>query len=82
MMLVEVSLAKIITTISTKKALDNIITIWRELNCDKYDCGNRNICFPNGLYDGDRVKIFDVDGKANCSSKFDISIVSVQPLVH
>ncbi len=81
MSLVEVGLADIQTSISTKKAVDNIVTIWSSPICEIYDCRYREYCFPKGLVKGDKVRVIKVEKKITCPLKYNLTLVFVLPLL-
>jgi|Deesub1362A_J573_1020465.scaffolds.fasta_scaffold00001_279 hypothetical protein len=81
MSLAEVSLASIHTSLSTKKAVENIVTSWSSPICENYNCEYREICFPKGLIKGDKVRVKKVEEKISCPLKYNLTHVTVQPLL-
>jgi hypothetical protein len=81
MVLVEVVLANILATVSNKKAVDEIITLWRPPQCDNEGCIYRSVCFPSGLVKGDKVRIKKVDKRISCPLNHSLRLVSLQPLL-
>ena len=81
MKLVEVVLADIQTSITTKKAMDNIVTTWSSPICEIHNCMYRNYCFPKGLFKGDKIRVKSVKENISCPLKYNLTLVSVQPLL-
>ena len=78
---VKVKLADIETAVPTRKALDNIITNWNHPLCENISCALRTLCFPRGLKKGDKIKIIKVKEKIICPLNYELTHVTVQPLL-
>jgi hypothetical protein len=63
---VEVVESEISAAIPQKIALEGAVIIFRPEKCEKITCLNRNLCFPIGLFDGDRCEIVEVEKKIDC----------------
>jgi uncharacterized protein (UPF0179 family) len=81
MILVKVRIADIKATISSKKALDNIVTTWNSPLCERYTCKFRELCFPKGLFKGDKIRVKAVDNRVACPLKYELTFVYVKPLL-
>ena len=66
MKVVEVVEAEIDAVISSRVAVEGAIITYQNPECDIQECENRGICFPEGLFDGDRCKILKVIGSLQC----------------
>jgi len=63
---VEVIESEISTAISQKTALEGAVITFQPIKCDNFDCKYRSLCFPIGLYVGDRCEIVKVEDKIEC----------------
>ena len=66
MKVVEVVEAEIDTVVPSKVAVEGAIITYKSPECEDQECENRDICFPEGLFDGDRCKILKVIGSLQC----------------
>ncbi|WP_424355625.1 UPF0179 family protein [Methanobacterium sp. MBAC-LM] len=73
---VEVERADIEALVDTKKAFEGSMLTFEFPECDK-ECTMRELCFPEGLYEGDKCKIIKSIGKpANeCINGLKLSLV-------
>jgi uncharacterized protein (UPF0179 family) len=73
---VEVEEADINALVDSKGAFEGSMLSFKPPECD-VDCKARNLCFPEGLYLGDKCKIVKNSGKShiNCSKGYDLSKV-------
>ena len=78
---VRVKLTEITTAISSEKAIDGIVTLWREPSCENYKCNYRDVCFPSGLLDGDKIRVVKVLGRIQCPLHHNLTLVSVVPII-
>lgn len=60
---VEVEIAEIDALVDSKKAFEGSMIVVDFPECDK-ECTMRDLCFPEGLYEGDKCKIIKTIGKS------------------
>jgi uncharacterized protein (UPF0179 family) len=63
---IEVESATIRTVISSKKAYKGSTIIFRKPECDN-PCENKDICFPEGLYNDDKCSVEEVGPEVSCN---------------
>jgi len=63
---VEVVESEIFAAISEKMALEGAVIIFHPEECENISCKYKNLCFPTGLYMGDRCEIVKVEDKIEC----------------
>ena len=69
---VEVEKADVKTLVDSKKAFEGSMIVFEFPECDK-ECTMRDLCFPEGLYEGDKCKIVKTEGK--CIRGLTLSLV-------
>ncbi|MGF7118434.1 UPF0179 family protein [Methanobacterium oryzae] len=76
---VEVERADIEALVDSKKAFEGSIITVEFPNCDK-ECTMRDLCFPEGLYEGDKCKIVKNIGKPvnECIKGLNLSLVFLE----
>lgn len=60
MRVVEVMESEIAAAIPAKQAIENAITTFKVVECNVESCENFEVCFPEGLVDGDRCEVVKV----------------------
>ncbi len=65
---VEVRYTSIEAAIKSRFAIENMIVRFSPVKCNE-ECKFKSLCQPEGLYDGDRVKIEKLMGKIDCPRK-------------
>jgi len=73
---VEVERAEIETLVDSKKTFEGSIVVFKFPECEK-ECTMRDLCFPEGLFEGDRCKIVKSIGKTpnKCINGLDLKLV-------
>lgn len=73
---VEVERADINALIDSKKAFEGSVIVFKTPECDR-ECIMRDLCFPEGLYEGDKCKIVENQGKSpnQCVNGLNLSLV-------
>jgi uncharacterized protein (UPF0179 family) len=73
---VEVERADIETLVDSKKAFEGSMIVVEFPECDK-ECTMRDLCFPEGLYEGDKCKIVKTIGKSpnKCVKGLNLNLV-------
>lgn len=76
---VEVERADIEALVDSKKAFEGSMVTVEFPNCDK-ECTMRDLCFPEGLYEGDKCKIVKTIGKSvnECINGLNLSLVFLE----
>jgi len=78
-MLVEVEPAEIDVLVPQNQAMEKAVIRFIRPDCSKYLCENRDMCFPEGLRDGDRVEIIKVlEKNYDCGIGRSLSLVRVR----
>jgi uncharacterized protein (UPF0179 family) len=67
MRVVEVTDAKISSSLSTKQAIRGATVIFQSPECRNERCESYGVCFPLGLKDGDRCEVLEVTETFQCS---------------
>jgi uncharacterized protein (UPF0179 family) len=69
--LVEVEEAPVKVAAPSQRLFEGAIFTVQLDTCDQWDCPNRDVCFPTGLIEGDRVQIEEIIKKSGveCSLK-------------
>ncbi len=78
-MLVEVELADIKAFIPTRQAVEGAVITYMKPSCPRLICEYSDLCFPEGIMDGDRCEIVKVwDKKVDCNAG-DMTLVTLRP---
>jgi len=77
---VEVINAPIEIAISPKKAIEEIITSYSSIPCEKI-CPYQSLCKPEGLKEGDKIKIEKVLNRIECPEGQELIKVIVRPIL-
>ena len=67
MRVVEVTDAKIPSSLPTKQAMPGAIVVFQALECRNEGCESYEMCFPLGLKAGDRCEVLEVTETFQCS---------------
>jgi uncharacterized protein (UPF0179 family) len=67
MRVVEVTDAKIPSSLPTKQAIRGVIIIFQAPECGNERCESYSVCFPLGLKAGDRCEVLEVTETFQCS---------------
>lgn len=78
--LVEIEEGVIEAAVEAKKAILGALIEFREVECGNQACGNRGLCNPVGLRDGDRCRVVEAGGKVTCPLGFRLLFVRLQRL--
>jgi len=82
MVLVKVELADLETTIVENLPLAEKIIIKRsQIDCKLVECKYKEICFPKGLYSGDKIKIIKINQPIRCPLNFRLRKIIVKPVL-
>jgi len=82
MVLVKVELADLETTVIENIPLTEKIIIKRsKIDCKLVDCKYKEICFPKGLYNGDKIKIIKVGQPIVCPLNFRLRKIIAKPVL-
>jgi len=82
MVLVKVELADLETTIVENLPLAEKIIIKRsQIDCKLVECKYKEICFPKGLYSGDKIKIIKINQPIGCPLNFRLRKIIVKPVL-
>jgi len=63
---VEVVESEISAAVPQKIALEGAVIVFQQRMCENFACKNRSLCFPAGIYEGDRCKIVGLGEKIDC----------------
>jgi len=63
---VEVVESEISAAIPQKIALEGAVITFHKIVCENFTCKYRGLCFPVGIYDGDRCEIVGLSDKIDC----------------
>ncbi|HML06390.1 MAG TPA: UPF0179 family protein [Methanobacterium sp.] len=76
---VDVQRAEIKALVDSKKAFEGSMVIFEFPECDK-ECTMRDLCFPEGLFEGDKCKIVKTVGKSpnQCIKGLNLSLVLLE----
>jgi uncharacterized protein (UPF0179 family) len=76
---VEVERADIKALVDSKKAFEGSMILFENPKCDK-ECTMRDLCFPEGLFEGDKCKIVKNEGKSpnECIKGLNLSLVFLE----
>jgi uncharacterized protein (UPF0179 family) len=76
---VEVERADINALVDSKKAFEGSMIVFEFPECDK-ECTMGELCFPEGLYGGDKCKIVKTSGKSpnECIKGLNLSLVLLE----
>ena len=76
---VDVQRAEIKALVDSKKAFEGSMVIFEFPECDK-ECTMRDLCFPEGLYEGDKCKIVKTIEKSpnQCIKGLNLSLVLLE----
>ena len=78
-MLVEVELADVKAFIPTRQAVEGATITYMKPSCSKLSCEYSDLCFPEGVRDGDKCEVAKVlEKKVNCEAG-DMTLVSLRP---
>jgi len=66
MVVVEVTESEVEAAIPSGSAIEGAIISFKNPECTEDDCENYRLCFPEGLKNGDRSQILEVDGSLKC----------------
>ncbi len=76
---VEVKLSSIVTSIRGGIPFDtDVIVHWHSIDCGYKECKFRNICFPTGLKDGDKIKIKEIIGRVHCPLNYNLLEINAE----
>jgi len=79
MQVIEVKQSNIETSIPAKLAVEGATIIFETPKCRFEECMKSELCFPEGLKDGDYCKIIKVMGNVQCPSNFFLKTVLLLP---
>lgn len=73
---VEVERAEIEALVNSKKAFEGSMILFEPPDCNK-ECTMRDLCFPEGLFEGDKCKIVETLGKSpnKCINGLNLKLV-------
>ena len=72
---VEVTESDIYASIPKSQALEGATIKFKTVECDVTDCSKAQICFPIGLYEGEKCKIIEVDKNFSCPKGLPLAMV-------
>ncbi|ADG13716.1 Protein of unknown function UPF0179 [Methanocaldococcus infernus ME] len=69
---VEVEISEIEAIIESKKALEGLSFTYSPILCDNSDCENYKFCVPQGLVEGDKVRVEKVLERVECKNNLSL----------
>ena len=75
---VEVVESEISAVIPQRIALEGAVITFHKIACGNLACKYRNLCFPVGIYDGDRCEIVELGEKIDCEAGNSLRIVKLR----
>jgi uncharacterized protein (UPF0179 family) len=75
---VEVKKSPIEVALDDKAAIEEAIVTFNPIKCDLEFCKNKEICFPLGIFLGDRVKVLKVKESIECPIKRKLKLSLVE----
>jgi len=78
---VEVVESEISAAINQKVALEGAVITFHLEECENASCKYRSLCFPIGLYEGDRCEIVKVEEKIECEKGLRLVAVKLKRIV-
>ena len=78
MVVVEVVEADVDAAIPVKLAIEGATITFKEMECNRVNCENYELCFPKGLRDGDKVTIINVSKSLPCPLGFSLKVVRLR----
>ena len=78
---VEVVESEISAAIPQKLALEGAVITFHKMACENLKCKNRSLCFPLGIYEGDRCEIISLGEKIDCKMGNTLRIAKLKRIV-
>jgi len=75
---VEVVESEISAAIPQKLALEGAIITFHKITCENFACKYRSLCFPIGIYEGDRCEIVSIGERIDCEMKNSLRAVKLR----
>ncbi|MEM3713333.1 MAG: UPF0179 family protein [Nitrososphaeria archaeon] len=78
---VEVKISPIEVFANIKMAVEDLVTTYIPVNCDKFNCKNFVYCKPIGLFENDKIKIKKIMERTYCPKGYNLIKLLVIPLI-